>query len=91
MRHIHTGGGLHGGATLGTASVAGVILEAKHGIPELIAPFSQCNGLLDALLILRQMSDDQLLGLFLWLVILVGSGYAMARLAYVWFRSHWVN
>lgn len=63
----------------GILGTAGLLLEFKHGIPELCAPFADCTSLWEGLMILMHMDDNAFLGLVLWVAILVASLVATAK------------
>jgi hypothetical protein len=90
MRPGPPGGGVpngnpgNGHGLEGILGAAGIIIELKHGVAAIIAPFSECETLPDAFWAIYKMEDVTLVGWFVWVVILVTSiiavGYALKSL-----------
>ena len=65
----------------GFLGAGGILIELKHGIPALMAPFWECGTLSEAFQVIGKMEDVAFLGWFGWLALLVTSLVAVGSAA----------
>jgi len=72
----------------GILGLFGMLVELKHGIPEICAPFANCTGLADFALAIKQMDDIVFVGILAWVAMLVLSMISIVLLCNAsWKRS----
>ncbi len=64
-------------STMGILGICGMLLEFKHGIPAIYAPFAKCTCFWDIIWTLGQMEDGVFIGVVMWTVMLAASGIAI--------------
>jgi hypothetical protein len=57
--------------SFGILGLFGMLVELKHGIPEIYAPFAHCAGLADFGLAIMHMEDIVFVGILAWVAMLV--------------------
>jgi|HubBroStandDraft_4_1064222.scaffolds.fasta_scaffold131094_3 hypothetical protein len=71
------GGRGQASTSLGILGACGLLVEFKHGIPAICAPFANCTDLSDFFLTVVQMEDGVFVGIIAWLAMLVASSVAL--------------